>query len=658
MCITSNFGTQIPNLSPTNQSMKKLLLAFSAATLTAAAVNAQSRMALYEEFTGENCGPCATYNPNFEALLLSSGNAGKIILIKYQSPIPSAGPIYNQYKTVTNNRISYYGINSAPSGRLDGKVQGSGHIADMDQAAINSEVSGAAKFTITVSHSWNATLDSLTANVTVKATTAFSPSGANMKLRVALIEHLEFTSPPGTNGETDFQNVVREMYPDANGTAIPNSWTANQTQNYTLKGKVPAYVDKGSTETRVVVWVQDDNDKTIYQAAQSAPAKPQVDIATSHGSAPLMACAASSASVVSSVTLKNTGATTLTSAKLFARADNSSTYVTSNWTGSLAPGATTSITMPAVTLSVGARNIIDSVGMPNGNTDLNLPNNTFMIPVRVINTPTPVTLPYTQNFEASGFPAGFYSFDPNYSGNLWVNGNGSGAAHNGSSYMPWYKVGTYAPGSVGYLVIPVPGGSGVRALEFWQAYAQKTASSSDKLEVVYSTDCGANWSGPLWARNSAGLATTTPQSAYWLPSPASNSPDWAQRSVDLSGVPANALLAFRATAGGGNNLFIDDINMRTGPVGVEAAIVKNSASVYPNPAREAATLEFSLAQNSKVTISLIDPLGRTVDVLADGMMSQGTQQISIPTNNLAAGVYNVSIQTEQGNLTQRLSVVK
>src|SRR5690606_4276773 len=113
MCITSNFGTQIPNLSPTNQSMKKLLLAFSAATLTAAAVNAQSRMALYEEFTGENCGPCATYNPNFEALLLSSGNAGKIILIKYQSPIPSAGPIYNQYKTVTNNRISYYGINSA-----------------------------------------------------------------------------------------------------------------------------------------------------------------------------------------------------------------------------------------------------------------------------------------------------------------------------------------------------------------------------------------------------------------------------------------------------------------------------------------------------------------------------------------------------------------
>jgi hypothetical protein len=93
-------------------------------------------------------------------------------------------------------------------------------------------------------------------------------------------------------------------------------------------------------------------------------------------------------------------------------------------------------------------------------------------------------------------------------------------------------------------------------------------------------------------------------------------------------------------------------------LGVEAAIVTNSVSVYPNPTRDAATLQFSLAQNSKVTIHLIDAVGRTVSALADGMMNQGAHQISIPTNNLAAGVYNISIQTEQGNLTQRLSVVK
>ncbi|CAG0902347.1 unnamed protein product, partial [Darwinula stevensoni] len=49
--------------------------------------------------------------------------------------------------------------------------------------------------------------------------------GTTMKLRIGMIEHLVYTTPPGSNGEKDFHNVVREMYPDAAGTTIPNAWT-------------------------------------------------------------------------------------------------------------------------------------------------------------------------------------------------------------------------------------------------------------------------------------------------------------------------------------------------------------------------------------------------------------------------------------------------
>lgn len=633
-----------------------------------ATVNAQSRLALYEEFSGENCGPCAASNPALNALIGASGNASKVLLIKYQSPIPSAGPIYNAYKTITNARMAYYNVPFAPYGRLDGRVIGTGtnagHVANLTQTDINTDAAAAAKFTITVTHSWNAALDSVFANVTVKANTAFAPAGANMKLRVALIEHLSYSKAPGTNGETEFHNVVREMYPDATGTQLPNSWTASQSQSYTLKGKVAAYVDKGNPETRIVAWVQNDGgaDTTVYQAAQSSPVAPLMDIASA-GLTPAsaIACGASSATVASTVKIKNTGTTTLTSAKVYARADNSSTYVTYNWTGSLAAGASTTVTMPAVTLTTGARMIIDSVAMPNGSADINLPNNVSSTAVTVIN-PVTVALPITQAFEASGLPTGWYTFDPNFTNTTWINGNGTGLAHNGSNYMPWFKInpdnGGFAPGSVSYLVTPVPAGSGVRTLEFWQAYAQYNASSNDKLEVVYSTNCGGNWT-TLWSAAGAALATASaPTTTYWLPSPAAGSPDWKQRSVSLNSVPANAMIAFRATAGGGNNLFIDDVNLRNGPAGVENVISTSTVNLFPNPAKESATLEFTLNKGGKVVVNVLDAVGRTVSAIADATMVQGAQRLTIPTATLAAGVYNVSIQTEEGTLTQRLSVVK
>src|ERR1700745_573259 len=105
--------------------MKKLVL--SLAAFAVFTENGQQRLALYEEFSGENCGPCAQANPGLWTLI--SGNPTKALLIKYQSPIPSAGPIYNLYKTVTNARMSYYSVPFAPYGRLDGTGLGTGTAA-------------------------------------------------------------------------------------------------------------------------------------------------------------------------------------------------------------------------------------------------------------------------------------------------------------------------------------------------------------------------------------------------------------------------------------------------------------------------------------------------------------------------------------------------
>src|ERR1043165_1608297 len=70
--------------------MKKILLSFGIIATCSIAVAQSPRLALYEEFTGENCGPCAATNPGLDALLKNAVNANKIVAIKWQVPIPSA----------------------------------------------------------------------------------------------------------------------------------------------------------------------------------------------------------------------------------------------------------------------------------------------------------------------------------------------------------------------------------------------------------------------------------------------------------------------------------------------------------------------------------------------------------------------------------------
>jgi len=236
---------------------------------------AQQRMVLFEEFTGESCPPCAQVNPSI--LNLVQNNTDKVIMIKYQVPIPRAGGIYNEYKIDTDNRMAYYQPRFAPYGRLDGGIlgdglQNAGHAAYLNQARIDQRAGVAAPFDVTVSHRWTAGGDSIHVTVDVNCVSAYS---GNLKLRVALVENLHFTTPPGTNGEKEFHNVVRKMYPTGNGTAINGTWNPGDQETFEISGEVPAHVVNRGMDARIVVWIQNDTDKEIAQAAQSEPVFPE-----------------------------------------------------------------------------------------------------------------------------------------------------------------------------------------------------------------------------------------------------------------------------------------------------------------------------------------------------------------------------------------------
>lgn len=627
--------------------MKKRLLLLSAVMGLTGLTFAQ-KLALYEEFSGENCAPCAAYNPGLMSLLFSPGNENKVVLVKYQSPIPSAGPIYGQNTSDVQNRMSYYSVNFAPMGLLNGTRVGSGanqgNIVLTTQGMIDAAALESTPFTIQVGTP-TITGNQFSLPVTVTATSAASYN--NLKLRVALIEDLNYATAPGTNGETEFHHVVRKMYPAPAGTAVQSSFTLGQSQSFTITGEIPGYVSAEQARS-FVVWVQNDDNKEVLQAAKSGNLPAAANAISSEGItvANKIQCG-SSATYNATVTIKNTGTTALTSAQIYYKAGNNA-YQQQPWSGNLAPGATTTVNLSIPVSDLGAITLTDSVAMPNGQADAWPDNNVTATTVYLLNNDEK-PLPQTHDFETLkpewvgiGGNGGVPFFQANVATFLTSQIGGSG--YDGSAAaitFPCYSIGS---GATGFFALPktaMP--AGAKALDFYVAYCQYQ-NENDKLEVVYSTDCGATWTS-LWSKQGAQLATRGASTSFFKPS--SNS-EWRKESVDVSNVPAGARIAFKATSAYGNNIYIDNVTLRTGSTtSINDLVNEGSISLYPSPASNELNVAIDMKQAAEVTFAVYNALGQEVMVEKQSLAT-GKQTATLNVSQLAAGVYILNIGNGEG----------
>jgi hypothetical protein len=639
---------------------KGLLLCLIAAFGLSSSLIAQTRLSLYEEFSGEHCVPCATANPSLQSLIAS--NASGVVHITYPTSLPTAGPLSGTYPIIANTRVSYYGITTVPQGRLNGTGTGSGtsqsttgHVSNLTQGDITTAAASATPFNMSIVHAWSITGDTVTATVTVNTPAAYSSSTANLKLRVALVENLNYSVAPGINAEQSFPNTVRDMWPNAGGTSISATWTLGQTATYTITGKVARYINKRNAN--LVAWIQNDADQSVMQAAVSTPVPIALDVATS-GVLPTgrLQCVTGSATVSSHALITNAGTATLTSARIFYRTDASSALTFVNWTGSLMPNATTLVALGAVGIPGGNHYIIDSVTLPNGALDINPGNTLGSGSVSVYNT-NQVNLPIASGFEGTNgtLPTGWILYDADSNGrNFSVTKNifGGPAGFGGSTWFLQHNNYFVPSGEVNYAILPAvklpPGGS---LLTFGYAHAQYS-SESDKLEVVYSTDCGASWT-PVWSESGSTLATAPVTTSYFIPT----STQWVSKTIDMGSVPANSMIAFRATSDYGNVLYIDNVKFEAF-VGVAHTPSLTSASLYPNPATQSVSINLMLAHPDALSISLLDATGRSIKRLASGSYTAGPQHFNFETASIPAGLYMVQISGTEGHILKKITVLR
>ena len=636
--------------------MKKRILLLSTLLGLASLTYAQ-KLALIEEFSGENCGPCAAYNPAFMNLVNAAGNSTKVLLLKYQSPIPTPRPIYNINTVFTDARMSYYSVNSAPSFYLNGASKG--NITSATQAMFNAAAAETTPFTMSVANPvYNANGQTMSVTVTVTATSAVTVS--NVKLRAAFAEELNYTTPPGTNGETHFQNVVRQMYPNAAGTTLDAAWTAGQSRTHTVTGVIPGYVNPAAPSRFFAAFLQkDDATKEVLQSAKTGNVTIQLPAANAALTSINMNVAASNMvctlpyTLNATTKLKNTGTEALTTAKIYYKLGTASAWTEMNWTGNLAAGQSVDVALSGLNItSSGIIQLLDSVGLPNGKVDLDDYDNANAGYYFQINS-NAVALPVENDFETDKADWMMYFNGSNgYPMQRVNNGSGASVGYNSATAL-YFNAPNIGPGPVGYFLLPkatLP--AGAKALDFYQSYAMRTGANGDRLEVVYSSDCGATWTR-VWMLEGQGLATTTPTSNTQghLPTTAT----YVMRSVDMTAVPDGALVAFRATSGGGNFMWIDNVKFRTGaPVAIEDLMDQSKLSVFPNPVSNKLNVSMSMKRNDKVTFAVVNTLGQEVYSVTKDVNS-GNQVIDIDASQLAAGMYILNIKTAEGAVQQKFT---
>jgi hypothetical protein len=187
-------------------------------------------------------------------------NWSNLVAVSYHVGWPSPGndPMYLHNPTQSYDRRYYYGVNAVPEGILMGIHVYIGSPFPFGTMSVYYNMySGQPALTKLTVDDTRIAGDSNKVNITL-INYSNLPAG-NYALRVMAVERwIIYSSPPGTNGETEFQNVFRKSFPNSQGTAIP--LTAG-TYNYEFRYKIdPVWND---TSIYTIAFIQNDNDKTI-----------------------------------------------------------------------------------------------------------------------------------------------------------------------------------------------------------------------------------------------------------------------------------------------------------------------------------------------------------------------------------------------------------
>lgn len=277
--------------------------------------------------------------------------------------------------------------------------------------------------------------------------------------------------------------------------------------------------------------------------------------------------------------------------------------------------------------------------------------------------PTEGSLPFWEGFE---------NYNTLASTENWAisneNGNAfevySGAAHSGQKCARLQNYGQINSGADELISAPVdlsvvnPATSQI-TLSFRYAYRKRLSTNVEWLKVFVTDDCGETW---VQRKTLFGdLLSPLTSSLAWQPNSQS---DWT--TVHMTNVTSQYFVKdfrykFKFESDGGNNFYIDDINIYLGGpsdvlVGLEeTSFVSEEISLYPNPTEDALNVMFELQTAQPLQLSVYNLAGSVVKVI-DVFGAQGGNLVVIGTEEIASGTYLLEMSNGSKTTVKRFVV--
>jgi PKD repeat protein len=188
------------------------------------------------------------------------------------------------------------------------------------------------------------------------------------------------------------------------------------------------------------------------------------------------------------------------------------------------------------------------------------------------------------------------------------------------------------------------------------AYARRNSANDDRLRFYVSNNCGETWSLRQQLRGSTNLNTGGVVTGSFVP----NAGQW--ESTEVANVSAtyhtsDFRFKFEFESDGGNNVYIDDININGSSVGLdELSGLDMDLRVVPNPAKGEAQVLFNVSSADPISVELVDVLGRSLGILYEGRSAQGPQRVDLPVPELRSGMYFVRLLSGQDTRVVRFVV--
>lgn len=198
-------------------------------------------------------------------------------------------------------------------------------------------------------------------------------------------------------------------------------------------------------------------------------------------------------------------------------------------------------------------------------------------------------------------------------------------------------------------------------LSFKYSYRKKNSANNERLQVLISKDCGLTWTT---VKNISGVTLgSTVLTSAWTPT---SDADWTSSHVtNITSAYWNEkfMYKFKFLSDGGNNIYIDNINIYAGLAsedifinnGLEDVNAFGDIHIYPNPTNKEFTVEYDAVDYDKATVELVDPLGKSV--ITQLLNSKpGSNTFNISVSDKASGVYLLKMTQNNKTSVQRVVI--